>query len=360
MLAQIEAGASRAAARWAKPVCVHVDGVVRAAEDALPAAGSLYGHLGAFSGPANALHRSEFGVVTSTLTLSRDAMNDEVAEAGRRRTAFAVRNDDVAGGLYEGQGRTGGRATRLEGRVRARAFRAPDEVEPLSDSEGEADRVKEAVAEAFRAMSGARGPLRGAEVRLGYREVAVPDESKLMLLRHIPCPDPFNPGPIGSPVADASATSSKAGGAVVVKRVAEGDTLAIKKLKKEDTAHLDFLPSALAGPRPVPSTPRPAPGRPLGRAGLPVLPPSSRSSSVARSSLPPATPPSSYLGRASPGGSASRPGRLGNPFASQDPNAEARARKAATLKPAAVAGRKPLPAAVSNKVAKPLFQQPHH
>lgn len=357
LLAQLEAGLDPSAARWNKPVCVHVDGVVRAVDEHLVSNDSLFGHLGALSGRANALHRSEFGVVTSTSSLSRDAMNDEVLEAGKRTTAFSVRKDEVAGGLYEGQGKTGGRATRLEGRARFRAFRAPDELPPLSDSEDEIDGLGNAVQELDRVptLHGLLEVFRTGGLR--PREVAVAEESKLMLLRHLPCPDPFDPVPVGELVPDSGGRGVQ-GNMPAVRRIVEGDTLAKKKLKVTDGSFLSFIPQARADSQPSPPLTRPSPFRQPHQLSS-SLPPSSFASSPRPVSLPPATPPSSYLAATPRASAGHRPGKLANRFAAPAQNG-AKARQAAMVKPAVVAGRRPIPAPLPSGQKKPLFQQSFH
>ena len=358
LLASLEGDTPHPPAQWTKPICVHVDGVVRAAPKYVSSADNLYYQLGALSGPARALHRSGFGVVTSTSGLNRETFHNDEYDPGRRRTAFDARNDAVAGGVYEGQGKTGGRVTRFEGAFRrSRVAGAAAELEPLSDSEAEEERVFQARVDEredlmLQASDDRRnGRFYGAPrpVRRAERRIVATEESRLMLLRHLACPDPFCPAPIGGLVADAAAGSAQAsssGG----KRIVEGDILTKKKPRTSLNALLDFMP------RPSPTLARHSPGS-QSAAPLPLS--SFRSSSAAPSSFAPATPPSSYLGRNVLVSASPRPGRLANRFALQEQDG-AKAKQAATLKPSAVAGRKPLPVSVPTKPARPLFQQAHH
>ncbi|GJN88948.1 hypothetical protein Rhopal_001919-T1 [Rhodotorula paludigena] len=282
-LAQIESappGASKraiAAQRaLSKPLGVHLTSLTRAAAvdptRTAPkpdrTAEELYtAQLALSYGAKHAAHHAAFGAVTSTVALSRKAIQEE----GRRETdkgaAFRARDDGVAAGQWVGPGEPGGaagagakrRTTLWDAGTRklsgAGAKTVQSEREPFSDSEGEADKdALQAAREAdeLRAWEeqSAAGSFyrRERPVARGPRAFVDPPVSELMLIRHPPCVPPWEeraapPVAVQAEQASAQAVGGGAG----------------SLLKKRKRPSFDGAAPQRPAARPSPASDRPAP-----------------------------------------------------------------------------------------------------
>ncbi|BGP47686.1 hypothetical protein JCM10450v2_003551 [Rhodotorula kratochvilovae] len=242
----IERKATARARRLDKPLGVHLTSISRTAAPlaAVPkaeqSAEELYrAQLALSYGAKHAAHHSAFGSVTSTVPLSREAVEDEGRREGDRGAAFRNRNDAVAAGEYIGAGgRTGGRAAGTASlydvgqRRVSSAQREMGAREPFSDSEGEDEReaVLDAEDREARARWTEENARRGTFFRRveppqprGPRTFADPPPSDLMLLRHVPYVPPWE----GLPLSFAASVehagtheqpTAAAGGGLVKKR----------------------------------------------------------------------------------------------------------------------------------------------
>ncbi|GAA6047032.1 hypothetical protein JCM3770_004162 [Rhodotorula araucariae] len=254
-LARIEAappGAARKAIARAravpKPLGVHLTSISRSVAGGAPAASraeqSAEEHYRAqlvlAYGAKHAAHHASFGAVTSTVPLSREAVEEEGRREGDRDAAFRHRNDAVAAGEYVGVGgRTGGRTTATAASLydvgTRRVTTAQKEAgarEPFSDSEGENEREAALDAEERDALARwtVENSQRGTFYRRaeppksrGPRTFAEPPPSNLLLLRHFPYAPPWEGAPFLTPSATLERAQAReeapvAGGALVKKR----------------------------------------------------------------------------------------------------------------------------------------------
>lgn len=168
--------------------------------------------------------------------------------------------------------------------------------------------------------------------------IECPGMSNLMLLRHLPVPDPFDPPPV------AQAEAQTTGVVQPSKRVlVEGAMLAKKKPRvSEDGGMFGALLPEVA----VKS-----------RAAVPAsssLPPSSFASITSNQRLP------STASSSGSAPTASSTKKVANRFATRSAAGSSQPAKVPLFKPGTLAGRNPLPAPVITKRSKPLFQQPFH
>lgn len=271
------------------------------------------------AGTTHAAHHRAFGAVTSTMALSRKAVDEDGHAESDKGAAFLARRDDVAAGLFIGtEGKAGGgRASLWDIGMRKHHVQDPKrdrngvrtEREPFSDSEDEdakdaedAKQLKEAVEACDQNALSRHSFYAGSRpTALPAREFKVPEESPMMLVRHLPYRPPYETRGECLRVVMRRETveeeererAVRAGGTLVKKRKAEGERGSGGGFfSTQSTA----TPSSSSSSSPA--TPQPAPVP----AARPRLPPSLSSSSLFSASSASATPPPP-------------PPSAGNPFA---------------------------------------------
>ncbi|BGP15778.1 hypothetical protein JCM10213v2_003767 [Rhodosporidiobolus nylandii] len=302
----------RAALRKApsvKPVAVHLTSMSRKAASSSQAVKAektvddLYREqLELKAGATHATHHRAFGAVTSTMALSRKAVEVDGHAEVDRGAAFRGRNDAIAGGQFLGEaGKAGGGRASLydvatrkvhnpQGGPAVDRYGLRQGRDPLSDSEEEAEQVAEEAAKLEQAQrewdevtGAARHFYAGQRPKARPpRTLVAPQPSKLMLVRHLPyCPPYEPPEPVVPPAREEVEAE--------VMRIEAGATLTKKKRRSEGGG----AGAAFFSPSPTPFSPRPASpaDRPLHpRPSIASsLPPSSFSPSPAATPVKPAS-----------------------------------------------------------------------
>ncbi|GAA5968826.1 hypothetical protein JCM11641_000747 [Rhodosporidiobolus odoratus] len=296
-----------------KPLAVHLSSMLRRSAPSSivkteRTAEDLYReHLSLHAGSTHATHHRSFGAVTSTMALSRKAVEEDGHAEGDRGAAFRYGNEGVAGGLFIGtEGKLGGGRASLydvgtrkvsepgggRGEVDRNGLRK--DRDPFSDTEDEEEREREEESKTEEAMrKWDEGASAMRHFYLGPRPTPrVPRQfvaaapSKLLLIRHLPYRPPYEPAEQLAPVADDIPERSQAPAVIA------GGTLVKKKRRLEDGAGRNgfFSPSpATQSPQPArpsrPSQPRPS--------ASPAFSSSPASSSTASRSTPAPTSSSS-------------------------------------------------------------------
>lgn len=254
---------SRTCTAPTKPVSIHLDAITRqlatsASSSTTPkSAEDLYHEQMALTTKAkNAAYNQAYGAVTSTMSISRQSLEESGMVETEKGAAYRYRNDAVAGGAYVGVGKTGGRSLFDVGQRKLDTARRP-----LSDTEEELELEEERRAsevEAARAYDAQpQGPLlfyrapRPIVSEPQKRTIGGAAPSDLLLLRHLPYRSPFDTPLQQDEVTEPSTPSYPT-------RV---DTAIVKRRKRTDDDEADDL-LAHFGAIAAPSRPGAPPTRP--------------------------------------------------------------------------------------------------
>ncbi|GAA5849714.1 hypothetical protein JCM8547_000541 [Rhodosporidiobolus lusitaniae] len=270
-----------------------------------------HAHLSLQAGSTHATHHRAFGAVTSTMALSKKAVDEDGHAETDKGAAFLHRRDEVAAGRYIGtEGKSGGGRASLYD-VGTRRFHKVGggppvdrhglkmTREPFSDSEDE--REKEAEEEEKLEAAQRQWDENAARQRQFYagsrpaarppRQFVAPALSPFMLVRHLPLKQPYEEIEVLKPLHRAVEVGEEE-----EVKVRAGGTLVKKRRRTDNSSTYSPSPTATT----TPFAPRPAQPRPLptSRPSFPTSPfPSSSSPPLSsRSPAPPApspAPPSS-------------------------------------------------------------------